>query len=46
MAMLDGIQNRINPGRPQDKDLYDLEPEERDGLVCTPASLEAALDAL
>ncbi|MEI7698858.1 MAG: type I glutamate--ammonia ligase [Planctomycetia bacterium] len=46
MAMLDGIQNRISPGKPQDKDLYDLEPEERAGLECTPASLEAALNAL
>jgi glutamine synthetase len=46
MAMLDGIQNRVSPGRPQDKDLYDLAPEERAGLTCTPASLEAALDAL
>ncbi|MFN8708092.1 MAG: glutamine synthetase family protein, partial [Planctomyces sp.] len=46
MAMLDGIQNRISPGRPQDKDLYDLEPEERRGLVCTPPSLETALDGL
>ena len=46
MAMLDGIQNRTSPGRPQDKDLYDLEPEERLGLICTPPSLEAALDGL
>lgn len=46
MAMIDGIQNRVSPGRPQDKDLYDLAPEERAGLVCTPSSLEAALDAL
>ncbi|MCA9063842.1 MAG: type I glutamate--ammonia ligase [Planctomycetaceae bacterium] len=46
MAMLDGIQNRISPGRPQDKDLYDLEPEERDGIECTPESLDAALRAL
>ena len=46
MAMLDGIQNRISPGKPQDKDLYDLEPEERAGLECTPTSLEAALNAL
>ena len=35
-----------NPGRPQDKDLYDLAPEERAGLICTPPSLDAALDAL
>lgn len=46
MAMLDGIQNRVNPGRPQDKDLYDLAPEERAGLTCTPPSLDAALNAL
>jgi glutamine synthetase len=46
MAMLDGIQNRTSPGRPQDKDLYDLAPEERQGLVGTPSSLEASLDAL
>ncbi|MCA9057472.1 MAG: type I glutamate--ammonia ligase [Planctomycetaceae bacterium] len=46
MAMLDGIQNRTTPGRPQDKDLYDLEPEERDGIACTPASLDAAMEAL
>ena len=46
MAMLDGIQNRTSPGRPQDKDLYDLAPEERAGLPCTPPTLDAALDAL
>jgi glutamine synthetase len=46
MAMLDGIQNRISPGRPQDKDLYDLAPEERRDLPCTPSTLENALDAL
>jgi len=46
MAMIDGIQNRISPGKPQDKDLYDLEPEERIGLECTPHSLDAALLAL
>jgi glutamine synthetase len=46
MAMLDGIQNRISPGQPLDKDLYDLAPEEQQNLTCTPTSLEAALDAL
>ena len=46
MAMLDGIQNRMSPGKPQDKDLYDLQPEERAGLECTPSSLENALTAL
>ena len=46
MAMLDGIQNRISPGRPLDKDLYDLEPEERRNVLSTPPTLSAALDAL
>lgn len=46
MAMLDGIQNRTSPGRPQDKDLYDLQPEEREGLIGTPRALEESLDAL
>jgi len=46
MAMLDGILNRLSPGMPQDKDLYDLRPEERAGLECTPSSLDAALTAL
>ncbi len=46
MAMLDGIQNRTSPGRPQDKDLYDLAPEERAGLVGTPTCLDQALEAL
>lgn len=46
MAMLDGMQNRINPGRPLDKDLYDLAPEEQQGVPSTPATLDAALNAL
>jgi len=46
MAALDGIQNRIDPGEPMDKDLYDLEPEEKAGIVQTPGSLDEALDAL
>lgn len=46
MAMLDGVQNRTSPGRPQDKDLYDLAPEERLGLTGTPSSLEESLEAL
>lgn len=46
MAMLDGIQNRISPGKPLDKDLYDLAPEEQQDMASTPSSLEAALDAL
>jgi len=46
MAMLDGIQNRISPGQPLDKDLYDLDPEEQRGIPSTPDCLEAALAAL
>ena len=46
MAGLDGIQNRIYPGEPIDKDLYDLEPEEAEKIKSTPGSLAEVLDAL
>ena len=46
MAGLDGIQNRIEPPSPVDKDIYDLPPEELKNLPSVPASLEAALAAL
>ncbi len=46
MAALDGIQNKIHPGDPLDKDIYDLEPEELAKVPHTPPSLAAALDAL
>ena len=46
MAGLDGIQNRIHPGEPLDKDLYDLEPEELAEIDSTPVSLGDSLDAL
>ena len=46
MAGLDGIQNRIEPPTPVDKDLYDLPPEELAKVPQVPASLEEALDAL
>jgi glutamine synthetase len=46
MAGLDGIQSRINPGDPIDKNLYDLPPAERDKVPSTPGSLDDALDAL
>jgi glutamine synthetase len=46
MAGLDGIMNKINPGDPLDKNLYDLPPEEMAKVPSCPASLEAALDAL
>jgi glutamine synthetase len=46
MAGLDGIQKRISPGDPVDKNLYDLSPEERKNVPSTPGSLEEALHAL
>lgn len=46
MAGLDGIQNRIEPGEPMDKDIYDLPPEELANIPSLPGSLEGALDAL
>jgi glutamine synthetase len=46
MAGLDGIQNRIEPPDPMDKDLYDLPPEELAKVPQVPGSLEAVLSAL
>ncbi|MCZ6678708.1 MAG: type I glutamate--ammonia ligase, partial [Candidatus Poribacteria bacterium] len=46
MAGLDGIQNKIHPGDPLDRDLYDLEPEELESIDSTPTSLRDALDVL
>src|SRR5437762_6218661 len=44
MAAIDGIQNRIDPGPPLDKDMYDLVPEELARYPQPPLSLEAALE--
>ncbi len=46
MAGLDGIQNKIHPGDPMDKDLYDLPPEEEKKIPTVCFSLQQALDAL
>jgi len=46
MAALDGILNKIEPGEPLDKDIYDLPPEEAAQVPTTPASLSEALQAL
>ncbi|MBE7515961.1 MAG: type I glutamate--ammonia ligase [Chloracidobacterium sp.] len=46
MAGLDGIQNRIDPGEPLDKDIYDLPPEELANVPSLPGSLDEALTAL
>ena len=46
MAVIDGIQNKIDPGDPLDKDIYDLPPEELEKVPHTPGSLRDALMAL
>lgn len=46
MAGLDGILNRIDPGEPLDKDIYDMPAEELANVPSTPESLSAALRAL
>lgn len=46
MAGIDGIQNKIEPGDPVDKNIYDLSPEEAAGIQGVPGSLADALDAL
>ena len=43
MAAIDGIQNKIHPGEPLDKDIYDLAPEELAEVPKTPGSLDEAL---
>jgi len=46
MAVIDGIENRLDPGEPFDRDLYDLAPEELAQVPTTPGSLDEALAAL
>jgi glutamine synthetase type I len=46
MAGLDGIENKIHPGDPVDKNLYDLPPEEKKQIVQVCSSLEEALGHL
>ena len=46
MAGLDGIENKINPGEPAEKDLYDLEPKEAAKIRTMPGSLDEALNNL
>ncbi len=46
MAGLDGILNKIDPGAPLDKDIYELPPEELAEVPAVPGSLGEALDAL
>jgi len=46
MAGLDGVQNRLSPGEPLDKNIYKLTPEELKNVKHAPASLDEALAAL
>jgi len=46
MAAIDGIQNKIDPGAPLDRDIYDMTPEELASVPTTPGSLREALAAL
>jgi glutamine synthetase len=46
MAGLDGVLNRIDPGDPLDKDIYDMKPEELANVPSTPGSLNEALKNL
>jgi len=46
MAGIDGIQNKIHPGEPSDKNLYDLSPEEDAKIPTVCSSLDQALEYL
>ncbi|MCC6545791.1 type I glutamate--ammonia ligase [Candidatus Sumerlaeota bacterium] len=46
MAGLDGVQNKISPGKPLDKNIYDLPPDEAKLVPKAAGSLDAALQAL
>jgi glutamine synthetase len=46
MAGLDGIQNKIDPGQPMERDLYDLTREEEREIPTVASSLDIALEAL
>jgi len=46
MAGLDGVKNKIDPGKPLDKDLYSLSPEELADVPTVPVSLPESLECL
>ena len=46
MAGLDGVENKIDPGEPLDRDIYSLSSEELQDVPVLPGSLEEALDCL
>jgi glutamine synthetase len=46
MAVIDGIKNKIKPGEPLDRDIYDMEPEELAKVPKAPGSLEESINNL
>ena len=46
LAGLDGVLNKIDPGEPLDKNIYELPPEELKKVPCVPGSLGEALECL
>ena len=46
MAGLDGIQNKIDPGQPLEKNIYDMTEKELKNIGRVPRSLEEAIDSL
>jgi len=46
MAGLDGIENKILPPAPLDRDIYEMEAEEKKGIAQTPGTLAESLNAL
>jgi len=46
MAGVDGVENKIKPGNPLDKDIYALSPEEMKDVPKAPGSLDQAIEAL
>jgi glutamine synthetase len=46
MAAIDGVENKVDPGTPLDRDIYEMSAEELAGVPKTPGSLEEAIAAL
>jgi glutamine synthetase len=46
MAAIDGVKNKIDPGEPLDKNMFELPPQELARVPCTPGSLDEALEEL
>jgi glutamine synthetase len=46
MAMLDGIQNKIDPGKPLDRNIYEMSPDELAAIPKVPGTLGESIDAL